>query len=284
MKKILITGADSYIGTSFDNWCGLYPDQYEVSTLDVKDSCWCANSFKGYDVVFHVAGIAHVTSNTKQKELYHSINCELAYETARKAKNDGVKQFIFMSSIKVYGEHSEFITKETIPEADSIYGESKLQAEIKLKTLESDGFKIVIIRAPMIYGKDSKGNFPKLVNLAKRVPVFPRYENCRSMLHIDNLCEFVRLMIENHENGVFFPQNTEYVSTYKMIESIRRKLNKKTILTKIFNWFLKLFIGNNALVTKIFGNLAYDKKLSIYKDKYCVRSFSQSIDFLEKKS
>jgi UDP-glucose 4-epimerase len=281
MKRILITGEDSYIGTSFENWCSKYADKYEVDTLDIKNSNLKSYSFRGYDAIFHVAGIAHVLSKDNKKELYHSVNCELAYETALKAKTEGVGQIIFMSSIKVFSDGIEYITNETVPAPDSIYGESKLQAEIKLKTLESTDFNVVIIRSPMVYGKDSKGNFPRLVKLSKRMPFVPQYENKRSMIHIDNLCEFVRLMIENEEKGIFHPQNPDYVVTYKMIEKIREKFNKKSIKTKAFNWIIKFLVKHNSTFNKVFGTQVYMMKLSEYKENYRLVNFENSISFIE---
>ena len=108
MKRILITGANSYIGTSFEKYLAdNYPDKYVVYTIDMVDGSWREKSFAGYDSVFHVAGIAHSDTGkiSKEKEkLYYEINTDLTFETAKKAKADGAGQFIFMSSAIVYGE------------------------------------------------------------------------------------------------------------------------------------------------------------------------------------
>ena len=178
MKKILITGANSYIGTSFE--CYLrenYPNDYVIKTLDMIDGNWKNYDFSNYDTVFHVAGIAHADVGNVSKEtekLYYQVNCDLAYETALKAKEANVKQFIYMSSIIVYGESAPYgktkvITKDTKPSPANFYGDSKLQAEIKLSPLQDDSFNIAIIRPPMIYGKGSKGNYPMLSKLAKKL-------------------------------------------------------------------------------------------------------------------
>ncbi len=206
MKRVLITGANSYIGTNVERWLLREPDKYHVDTLDLKDPSWKNYDFSPYDVVFHVAGIAHVSRNPKLKDLYYSVNRDLAIETAKKAKDDGVKQFIFMSSIIVYGDSSSskrVITKDTVPTPSNFYGDSKLQAEQGIRALESESFKVVILRPPMIYGKGCKGNYPKLAKLALKLPFFPDIYNERSMLYIDNLCEFIRLMIYNEESGIF---------------------------------------------------------------------------------
>lgn len=289
MKRILITGADSYIGTSFENWVNQYPDKYLVNTIDMRDNSWKEMSFKEYDVVFHVAGIAHVDVQkitVDNQALYFKVNRDLTIETAQKAKKDGVKQFIFMSSIIVYGDSSQIqnkriIRKDTLPNPSNFYGSSKLQAENGIKSLESDAFNIVIIRPPMIYGKNSKGNYPKLSKVAQRVPIFPNIDNERSMLHIDNLCEFIRVIIDRNENGIFFPQNTEYVNTSEMVKVIAAVHGRNLKLTRILNGPIGLLISKFEIMNKIFGNLIYEKSMSDYEVNYRIRTFNESIELTE---
>lgn len=287
MKKILITGANSYIGTSFEKWVAQWPDKYSVDTVDMIDGTWKEKDFSGYDVVFHVAGIAHVSADPKMEDLYYKVNRDLAIETAKKAKYDGVKQFIFMSSIIVYGDSGHInkkrvITKDTIPNPTNFYGNSKLQAEEGIKPLENDEFKVVILRPPMIYGKGSKGNYPKLAKMARKLPVFPDIDNERSMLHIDNLCEFIRLMIDNEERGLFFPQNKEYVKTSEMVRLIAEAYGKKIKLTRVFNPLLKILGNFTGVINKAFGNLVYEQSLSEYAESYRIRDLRESIAITEK--
>ena len=283
MIKILITGANSYIGTSLEKWLARYSDKYIVETIDMIGDSWKEKAFSGFDVVFHVAGIAHVSSAPKKKELYYRVNRDLTIETAKKAKEAGVSQFIFMSSIIVYGESGKIgqgkvIDRDTIPEPKDFYGDSKLQAEKGLKALETDNFKVVILRPPMIYGKGSKGNYPKLAKAARILPIFPEIENERSMLHIDNLCEFIKLMIDNEESGLFFPQNKEYVKTSEMVKLIAEMYGKKIRLVKIFNSVLKLMGLKVGLINKVFGNLVYEESVSDYnRVNYQIRDLKDSI-------
>lgn len=285
MKKVLITGANSFIGTSFEKWLSQWPDQYSVDTVDMINGTWKERSFSGYDVVFHVAGIAHVSADPKMEDLYYRINRDLTIETAMKAKTEGVKQFIFMSSIIVYGDSASekrVIDRNTIPKPSNFYGNSKLQAEEGIRGLERDDFKIVILRPPMIYGKGSKGNYHKLVKAARKLPIFPDIDNERSMLHIDNLCEFIRLMIVNEESGLFFPQNAEYVNTSEMVKLIAEVHGKKIVLTKIFNPVLNLMFGRVRIVNKVFGNLVYEKSISSYgKTNYRINDLRKSIELTE---
>ena len=281
MKKILITGANSYIGNSVEKWLEKEPNKYNISTVVMKDESWKQKDFSEYDVVFHVAGIAHVSSDPKMEALYYKVNRDLTIETAKKAKKEGVRQFIFMSSIIVYGDSSSSkrtITKNTMPTPSNFYGNSKLQAEQGIKELESDNFKIVILRPPMIYGKGSKGNYPKLSKVAQKVKFFPNIENERSMLHIDNLCEFIKAMIDFEETGLFFPQNEEYVNTSQLVKLIAEVHGKHIILTKAFNWIFNLTINKISTVNKVFGNLVYEKSMSVFDNhNYRIRDFKESI-------
>lgn len=286
MKKILITGANSYIGTSFENYINEhYAEKYSVDTVDMIDGYWREKSFSKYDVIYHVAGIAHSDTgkvSEERKRFYYQINTDLTVETAKKAKTDGVKQFIFMSSAIVYGDSApigqkKVITKDTPLSPANFYGDSKVQAENGIVSLSDNSFKVVILRPPMIYGKGSKGNYPQLSKFAQRLSFFPDVKNERSMLYIGNLVEFVRLMIENDESGVFFPQNSQYTSTSEMVKAIAAAHGKKTHLVKGFAWLLKIISHVTGLVNKAFGNLTYDMSLSEYKDNYRLYSLEESI-------
>lgn len=280
MKKVLITGINSYVGKSVKKWLDKYPNIYSVHTISLKNDSWKEKNLSQYDVVLHVAGIAHVSSDPKLEDLYYKVNRDLTVDIAKKAKAEGVKQFIFMSSIIIYGNsdiNNGVIDQGTVPVPSNFYGNSKLQAEKSIIPLENDNFKIVILRPPMIYGKGSKGNYPKLANLARRTPFFPNFKNKRSMLHIDNLCEFIRLMINNKESGIFFPQNNEYVQTSELVRLIAETYGKKVMLIKIFNPILSVINQRIEVFNKIFGDLVYSMELSNYKQDYRVYSLRESI-------
>ncbi|TKD70730.1 NAD-dependent epimerase/dehydratase family protein [Pseudalkalibacillus hwajinpoensis] len=285
MKTILITGVNSYIGTSLESWLENYPDQYSVDCISLRTDDWKKSDFSKYDVIFHVAGIAHVSSDPKMEELYYKVNRDLTIAVAEKSKAEGVKQFIFMSSIIVYGDGSiskKVIDKNTKPIPSNFYGNSKLLAEEGIKKLDNYGFKVVILRPPMIFGKGAKGNYLKLAKVAKIFPVFPDINNQRSMIHVDNLCEFVRLMIDNGESGLFFPQNKEYVKTSEMVRLIAKSHNRNIVLTKFFNPVVKIGLRKSSVINKVFGNLIYDNKLSLYKENYIIRDLEDSINVTEK--
>ena len=276
--------AEKYIKENF-------ADQYQVDTIDMIDGSWREKSFTGYDVVYHVAGIAHSDSgkNSAEKEkLYRSVNTDLTVETAKKAKTDGIKQFIFMSSAIVYGDSGKIgkkkvITKDTPTNPANCYGDSKVQAELGILPLQDETFKVCVLRPPMIYGKGSKGNFPQLEKFAKKLKFFPYVKNERSMLYVGNLVEFVRLMIENEEQGIFWPQNAEYSNTSELVKKIGETNGKKIHLIKGFGWLLKIMSVFTGLVNKAFGNLSYDSEMSNYKVEYRRFNLEESIKETESK-
>lgn len=267
MKKVLITGKDSYIGTSFKKWLAKNENEYDVEEIETQNEEWKQVSYSNYDTILHVAGIAHVSSDPNLEDLYYKVNRDLAIEIAKKAKQDGVKQFIFMSSMIIYGKdepigEEKVINKDTIPSATDFYGKSKLDADLAIRNLEDENFKVVIIRTPMVYGPNCKGNFPRLKKIAKISPIFPNIENKRSMIYIDNLCEFFKQTIDKQESGTFYPQNREYVSTKQIIKIMAEKMNKKMHFIKLFNPLIKLLSKKINIINKVFGSKIYAKELS----------------------
>lgn len=285
MKKILITGAGSYIGTQVEAYLAQWPDRYRVESLDMRGENWKKTSFSGFQVVFHVAGLVHdakARDDESQWPRYEAVNTRLALETAQKAKAEGVGQFLFMSTAGVYGidgkvGKSVVIDKNTPLAPKNNYGRSKLLAEQAIAPLEDEHFKVVILRPPMIYGKGCKGNYVTLAKLAGKLPVFPKVENQRSMLYIENFAEFIRLMVENEERGLFCPQNDTYTNTSVMVAQIAAVRGKKMPLIPGFAWAIRLLGRFTSLAEKAFGNWCYDRSLSDYHQNYCVKSLEASI-------
>lgn len=284
MKRVLITGKDSYIGTSFERYAaGRHPEEFETDTLDMRDSVWKEKDFSGYDTVFHVAGIAHadvgdVTEEGRQK--YYEVNTRLALDTAAKAKAEGVAQFVFMSSMIVYGT-CERVTKDTVPAPENFYGDSKWQADKGVRELADESFQVAVLRPPMVYGRGSRGNYPKLSELAKRLPLFPDVKNCRSMLYIENLCEFLCRIMSEGRGGVFFPQNREPVSTGWLVKKIAECAGHRIWVTPLLAPGVALGkhvpgkIGN--LCRKAFGSCYYEAGMGEMEWDYEVAGWSESV-------
>ena len=280
-KKILITGADSYIGESFKSYAAKkYGDNFVIEDVDMLDGTWKDMEFSKYDIVYHVAGIAHAdVGNVDEatKEKYYAVNTDLAIEVCKKAKMEGVKEFIFMSSMIIYGDSapygkSKVVDENTVPSPANFYGDSKLQADIAVRELADDSFKVIVLRPPMIYGKGSKGNYPALAKLAKKSPVFPDVDNQRSMLYIENLCEFLCqiMLVDVKQNAtVLVPQNAEWTETTEMVAEIGKAVNKRV---RLIGGIMKLavLVGGKGpkkiggLVNKVFGNLTYAQSVSQY--------------------
>lgn len=294
MKKVLITGANSYIGVSFEKYVKEhYSSELTIDTVDMIDGSWRQKDFSPYDIVYHVAGIAHADVGNVSDEVkakYYAINTDLSIETAKKAKDAGVKQFVFMSSAIVYGDSAGYgktkrITKDTEPSPANFYGDSKWQADKGVRELASDSFTVTVLRPPMIYGKGSKGNYPTLAKMAKKLPIFPDVVNERSMLYIENLCEFLAQVMIRGEGGIFWPQNAEYTRTSEMVKLIAQVSNHKITVSKAWNWAVALAAHMpgkiRGLADKAFGNLSYDQSLSTYDFKYQLIDLKTSIERTE---
>ncbi|TLS51996.1 NAD-dependent epimerase/dehydratase family protein [Paenibacillus antri] len=284
MKKILVTGSNSYIGRSFEKWINENTGELSINFISLREGTWKSKDFSEYDVVLHLAGIAHASSSERLKDLYYRVNRDLTIDVAKKAKAEGVKQFIFMSSIIVYGNSITGldIDRDTVPKPLDFYGDSKLQAEYGILPLEDNDFKIVVLRPPMVYGKGSNGNYLRLSKLARIIPFFPQFENKRSILHIDNLCEIIRLIIANEERGFFYPQNSVSVRTCDIVLSIAKTHKREILLTRLFNPLIRVLIRKISIFNKVFGDLVYDPGMSHYKENYQLRDFYESIYLTEK--
>lgn len=276
MKKILITGSGSYIGGRFEEYIAQFGGEYAVDTLDMQREGWSKQSFAGYDTVYHVAGIAHRKETSENAELYYKVNRDLALEVARKAKSEGVSQFIFLSSMSVYGVERGVITPETAPAPKSNYGRSKLEAELGMSELSSEDFKICVLRPPMVYGKGCKGNFGSVISLTRKLPFFPKVNNRRSMIYVDNLSSFVKLAIDRELSGLFFPQNREYMNTSQMAKGIAQGIGKKCRLSRLLGFGVKLLVPFVSVAKKGFGTLIYENT-EVLDFEYIVISAEDSV-------
>ena len=281
MIKILITGAGSYVGESVRRYILSTSSDFEIDAVDTMNDAWKKADFSKYDVVYHVAGIAHVNADPKMEPLYYKVNRDLTIDVARAAKTAGVKQFIFMSSQIVFHESqslkTEVLTALTKENPNGFYGDSKLQAEKGLHELECETFKVCILRPPMIYGPNSKGNFPRLVKLAQKTPLFPAWHNKRSMLYIDNLAEFVKQAILRGLGGTFYPQNRELADTVEIIRFFAKANGHKIWITRFLNPFV--WLGSFVLqpINKMFATYYYSPEMSKADFDYQLVSFNESL-------
>lgn len=257
MKEILITGAGGYIGRAFSEYVRQFPDRYRAAGVSLRGGGWRASDFSQYDVVLHAAGLAHVRETRENGPLYYRINRDLTVETAEKARAEGVGQFIFLSSMSVYGIEEGIITPDTVPRPRSSYGKSKLEAEERLRELETENFRVAILRPPMVYGPGCKGNYRMLVKLAEVLPVCPDYENRRSAISVENLCAFIRETVDSGREGTFCPQDTEYFCTCQAIHRIAEERGRYLPVTGALNFGPALLRRFTRTGRKAFGDLVY---------------------------
>ncbi len=283
--KIMLIGVGGYIGTKFTEYINKNYPTWQIDAVDSRNGAWKNADFRNYDAVYNVSGLAHANARMGSEDQYYAVNGQLPIDVAAKAKVEGVPLFIQMSSMIVYGDMSalgeeKVISFQTIPAEPTIYGKSKMMAERGLEKLNDDKFSVAIIRPPLIYSENARDNFPRLVNYAKTMPIFPNIHNQQSMIYVDNLCELVRLIIENKQKGIFYPQQECYIETSKIVKDIANSVNNRMLLTRIFNPILKILSKYErfGFIHKAFGSITYQMEMSNhFEGKYRVVSYEESI-------
>ena len=190
MNKLLITGSSGFIGSYF---LQKYKANYDIATFSFLQDEFDSLSCDGVDAVLHLSALVHQMGGASEAE-YERVNVAQTLRLATKAKESGVEHFVFMSSVKVYGEESDGVYAEQAPLCpEDAYGRSKRDAEEALLKLEDESFRVSIIRTPIVYGYGVKANIASLVNLVKRVSLLPfgGIDNARSMVYIGNLCHLI---------------------------------------------------------------------------------------------
>lgn len=279
--RILVVGKDSYIGNHIDGWLSKFG--WHVEQLDVLTDFWQSFDYSVYDVIVHVAGIVH-RPGCNDWELYKSVNTDMPITIASLAKKQGVKQYVFLSTMGVYGIGKELkpnvIDEHTPLMADTMYGKSKLLAEEGLRELQDESFNVVCVRPPSVYGKGCKGGYiTGFTSIAQRLPIVPKaYSNVKqSFIYIDNLSELVRLIIENQLSGVFCPQDDKSVSANELLEVITRSIGKKYIASRLLGFFVQMLCFV-PLIKKAYGGVEYSQELSTVKDlAYVVFPFEEGM-------
>lgn len=262
LNRILIVGEHSYVGDSFAAYLRKFSEEYSVRKLSVRQPCWKEESFRDIDAIYYVAAIVHCKESLVPEEEFYRVNCQLPFAVASKAKREGVKQFIFVSSMSVYGMLTGCIDGNTVPGPNTLYGRTKLQAENEINKLSSDEFFVAILRPPMIYGENCKGNFEKLRKLAFKCPFFPSIENRRSMLYVENLNSLVEQIIRYRKRGLFSPQDAELVCTLELVRLFRERKGKKLYDIKWFNPLIHVLWKRLPVLQKMLGSLYYVPDIS----------------------
>ena len=281
--NICIIGKNSYIGNHIDEW--LSTRGHEVFQLDVLTEDWCSFDYSEYDVVIQVAGIVH-RLDCRDAALYKRVNTDMPIAIAKRFKRNDFKHrtFVFLSTMAVFGTSKRLsknvVTADTPVNPIGLYGESKQAAEGSLLKLQDDYFDVIVVRPPNVYGKGCKGEYiPGFVNVVKKLPVIPAaYTQVKqSMLYIDNLCEFIRLAIEQKRHGLFMPQDEKAVSALDITTAIAKGLGKKLWTSRLLA--LAVYLGRFLpLIQKAYGGVEYDTMLSnIEGMNYVVVPFEEAM-------
>lgn len=286
--NILIIGKNSYIGNHIDEW--LSDKGHKVVQLDVLTEDWQNYDYSPYDSIVHVAGIVH-RPDCKDWNLYKSVNTDMPLAIASKFKAQSTKfkagqkiSYIYFSTMGVYGVEKKLgasvVDAQTQMTSESPYGKSKLLAEQGLSKLQDKNFDVAFVRPPSVYGKGCRGGYiTGFKSIASKLPIIPdAYNNAvQSFVYIDNLCECVRLIVENHLSGGFCPQDDEIPNANRLFEVICKGIGKKYRASKFLGFCLRL-VSFIPLVKKAYGGISYARALSDIKNHdYVVVPFAEGM-------
>ena len=266
MYKILLTGANGFVGSYFKS---KYAGKYNIQTFSFLNDDFKSLDVDGVEVIVHLSALVHQMGGAAEEE-YERVNVTQTLDLARKVKQSGVKHFVFMSSVKVYGEETDVpYSEKSKCKPEDGYGKSKLKAENELRKLESNDFKVSIIRTPIVYGYGVKANIKNLIGLVQKVLVLPfgGIQNRRSMVYVGNLCHMMDVIIQKEVSGLFLASDDRAVSTTELIELIAKALDKKVYLIRVpfFESLLKLF--KPSFHKRLYGSLEVDNSLTRKKLK-----------------
>ena len=264
-RNILITGKTGYIGNALEKFFIAQGDR--VERLSVRRQTWQEKDFSKFDVVIHLAALVH--NNTPHARLtdYFKVNYELTKNLANLVKKAGVNKFIFLSTMSVYGKEGSLtstvkINRYTKCNPTTYYGLTKYKAETMLEDLANNQFQVNIIRPPMVYGKNSPGNFSRLLKLSKINFIYPKISNQRSVIYIEDLVDHINQLINYDGTTLTHPQNKDYMDTNQTLMLMRKFNDKKPYLLEISYFkFLNKFLNKIGIIRKVYGNLVYDKDI-----------------------
>ncbi len=267
--NILITGSSGFIGTNFIK----YSSDFFITEVDLLIKKVEEIDFNSIESVLHLAALVHQMKGAPE-DLYFKINRDLVYEVAIKAKSQGVKQFVFMSSAKVFGEsttneppwneNSECHPKDT-------YGKSKYEAEKLLLGLEDEKFKVAIVRSPLVYGAGVKANMYNLVKLVIKFPILPLggINNRRSFVYVENLVALLKRIIEKQASGIFIAGDRKSLSTTQLINIIAKESKKHIVLFNVPEFIITFTKRvKPSIMDRLFGSLELDNANTNQKLKF----------------
>lgn len=286
MHSVLITGASGFVGKPLClqmlrqgysvraaiRSTTLPIESVEVVLVESIDATadW-SNALSATDIVIHLAARVHIMNEDAQDRLaeFRKVNVDGTLNLARQAAKAGIKRFIFISSVKVNGEHTEMgtlFTELDNPDPQDAYGVSKFEAEQGLlKIAQETGMEVVIIRPPLIYGPGVKANFASMLKVVKRGIPLPlgAINNKRSFIYVENLVSFILHCIHHPlaANQIFLVSDGQDLSTTELLQACAKALGMKARLLPVpqkLIEFSAVLIGKQNVAQRLCGNLQVD--------------------------
>ncbi|GAC29874.1 NAD-dependent epimerase/dehydratase family protein [Brumicola pallidula] len=260
--KILVTGATGFIGKHLVTSLGQSCVEFE----SFQDDLATDYTLEKYDDVFsiiHLAGLAH--NKAKSDDHLRQINYFGTLALAKKAKLQGIKRFVFLSSTTVYGNVEGLINEISPTFPFNEFARLKLKTEIDLLQLGDDNFEVVIVRAPLIYGSDAPANFKLLTKLVDFMPILPFQlaRKKRSYVAVQSVIDFLLICVEHPKAAqqIFLVADIKPVSICEFTQQIALMLGKKRFQVPIPIVIMKVcanLLGKKELVNVLFGGLEID--------------------------
>lgn len=270
--SILITGCSGFVGGHLTQYLKTKDIEYDCLVRDKSNKQFIIPD-NNIRVVIHLAGRAHVLNETSQSPYmdFYQVNCEFALKVAKAAYEQGMKRFVYVSSVGVYGKScsNEFLSESSELNPVEDYAKSKFEAERELKKLsESLGFELVIVRPALVYGYDAPGNIERLLALIYKYRTIPIAEknNSRTFIYVENLVQFL-LVAGSHPNakGKIFNAADDGVSTRTLVSYLAKGMSKKPMLFSLPRVIWKLLLGplgKKKIYEQLFEDLKLDMSLA----------------------
>lgn len=277
VKKIVVTGAKGKLSCKTAEWLNNKND-YSAKQMSLRNGIEEVN-LDGVDSVVHIAGVT--PQNVKSPDDYYKINTVLTEKLANKSKIQGVRHFVYISSMAVYGitqsidQNGGQVNANTPCNPIDEYGKSKLRAEKSLVNLQDDRFKVCIIRVPSVFDEEKTEYTDQYKYLSDKLPFIPKAftGNYKSFIHTNDLCELIYLVLENETGGVICPDDGE-ISAF----DICRFISPHKPVSRISGKMIESFMRNNPRITDYYGAVYYSSSLTnVFGGKYRITDVRSAI-------
>jgi nucleoside-diphosphate-sugar epimerase len=267
--KILVTGATGFIGSHL---VPFLKNRHEVSTLNARQVTATNHEWQSQvddcEVLVHLAGRAHVSTNASDEQIYKTVNTELT-ETLAKQMAKTNKHMIFVSTALVYGDSNDLGKPFDAGDAlnpKSTYAKSKADAEsVLIKIAQQNKLSFTIIRPPAVYGPDVKANFLSMLKWVKSGLPLPlgSARNLRSLVSVRNLADLIENCATNTaaKNQIFNVSDDHDIAIIELLRTIAAAMDKPARLIKVPLPILKLgsqIIGKPRAYDGLCGSFQLD--------------------------